>query len=311
MMLRDAISMDFCQRIEINVAIPGGFMNRSILFLAICFSWSVMGEPISLNAIAVTESGNPQGEALVLLHGNGSDSESFLPILSALEKTYHILRYDQRGQGKTDYDGVDFSIESMVDDLEMLLKSKSISKAHLLGHSFGSRIAVAFADRYPDQVDSLIIEDMDMLARQPAQPGACTKLAEAMRSLNRVYASQAELRQAIAVYYGPNPQPLDKFIVEQRAGGAIRLVKNPYAPYVWGCVANSTDLDLPLKNFARGVFILRADPSQTAIDPNWLRQFQATRPDAKLAEFPGSHHFIHLFDPARFSEAVLEFLKGI
>ncbi len=64
------------------------------------------------------------------------------------------------GHGKTE-ESVDierYRIEQMANDLKCIFEKLSVSKAHVLGYSMGGRLALTFANLYPQCVCSLILE---------------------------------------------------------------------------------------------------------------------------------------------------------
>ena len=98
-----------------------------------------------------------QGEALVLLHGNGEDSEFFSSQIEAFSKDYHVYAVDTRGHGGTPRGNAPFTIRQFAEDLSGFFDEHGIDRAHILGFSDGANIAMCFALAYPDRVASLIL----------------------------------------------------------------------------------------------------------------------------------------------------------
>lgn len=161
--------------------------------------------------INVKDEGNPSLEAVVLLHGNGMSLESFTQISKALSHQYRVISYDQRGHGFTHYDGLDFSISSMVNDLKIVLDSLNIQRAHLVGHSFGARIALAFAAKYPERILSVVNEDMELRQREAATDEICENYSLQVKQQIADYApyawgcfaNAADLNSTLLDYTGP------------------------------------------------------------------------------------------------------------
>lgn len=114
-----------------------------------------------------TQTGNPSGPLIILLHGLGGSIETFQPILSSLSP--HINRLvcvDLEGFGQTTLSSPDtrLSLPRYVDDLENLVASlqdppRGSSEKNLLfiGHSLGAIISMHYASRHPDQVRGLAL----------------------------------------------------------------------------------------------------------------------------------------------------------
>ncbi len=101
---------------------------------------------------------NPTAEeAVLLVHGYGASSASWAPIVPALAKRYRVLAVDLPGFGKSDRRPGDYSPEALADVLAEVLDRKGIAKAHVLGHSWGSSVVLAFARRHPDRLAKLAV----------------------------------------------------------------------------------------------------------------------------------------------------------
>ena len=102
------------------------------------------------------------GEPLILLHGNGENCEYFKGQIGVFAKCYHVFAIDTRGHGKTPRGDKPFTIRQFAEDLLCFMDDHQIGKAHLLGFSDGGNIAMAFAMKYPDRVDRLILNGADL-----------------------------------------------------------------------------------------------------------------------------------------------------
>ncbi|MEO0421932.1 MAG: alpha/beta hydrolase [Pseudomonadota bacterium] len=100
------------------------------------------------------------GETIVLIHGLGANLAFwFMSVGRVLARDYHIVCYDLRGHGGSDMPRHDYLLPHMVDDLNGLLDHLEIDKAHIVGHSFGARVALAHAIMAPQRQASLTIAD--------------------------------------------------------------------------------------------------------------------------------------------------------
>ena len=106
-----------------------------------------------------------QGEVLILLHGNGENSDYFQGQINEFARYYHVFAIDTRGHGKTPRGNAPFTIRQFADDLLGFMDAQQIGKAHLLGFSDGGNIAMIFAMRYPDRVARLILDSANLDAK--------------------------------------------------------------------------------------------------------------------------------------------------
>ena len=79
------------------------------------------------------------------------------PFLKRLNRKFQVVRYDQRGNGLSDWDIRDLSLDRFVEDLEAVVDAARLDRFALLGTSQGAAIAIAYAVRHPDRVSHLVL----------------------------------------------------------------------------------------------------------------------------------------------------------
>lgn len=79
------------------------------------------------------------------------------PWLSALARRHTLVRYDWRGCGLSDREGVRFSFEDLIDDIAAVRQAARLERFRLFGMSGGAAIAIAYAARHPERVTHLIL----------------------------------------------------------------------------------------------------------------------------------------------------------
>ncbi len=117
------------------------------------------------------ESGNPNGKAVVFLHGGpGGGTEAkhrryFDPAV------YRIVLFDQRGCGRsTPFASlVDNTTWDLVSDIEMLRAHLGIERWQVFGGSWGSTLALAYAETHPERVTELVLRGIFLLRREEIQ----------------------------------------------------------------------------------------------------------------------------------------------
>lgn len=108
------------------------------------------------------------GENLVLIHGLGANLAFWYPgIASMLSQHYRVILYDLRGHGKTSMPPSGYTIAHMTRDLHALLEHLGVERLHVVGHSFGARVAVNYAILYPHQAATLTVADSQFQCLQP------------------------------------------------------------------------------------------------------------------------------------------------
>jgi len=108
------------------------------------------------------------GPHLVLIHGLGANlSFWYFGAAPFLARTRSLLMYDLRGHGRSSMPQKGYDLHQMVHDLVDLLDFLAIDRVDIAGHSFGARIALAFAALHPQRVRNLIVADTQLRALQP------------------------------------------------------------------------------------------------------------------------------------------------
>lgn len=103
--------------------------------------------------------GNPKGKPAVYLHGGpGSGCNPFYRRYFNPEK-YHLIMFDQRGCGKsTPHNELrENTTQLLVSDIETLRKHLKIEKWLVYGGSWGSTLALAYAQTFPDFVTEMVM----------------------------------------------------------------------------------------------------------------------------------------------------------
>ena len=111
--------------------------------------------------------GNPQGKPVVLLHGGpGAGCSAKMRRFHDPAK-YRIVLFDQRGSGRSTphADLVDNTTWDLVADTEKLRSRLGIERWQVFGGSWGSTLALAYAETHPERVTELVLRGIFMLRR--------------------------------------------------------------------------------------------------------------------------------------------------
>ncbi len=100
-----------------------------------------------------------KGEPLIMIMGFRGTMGIWDPsLLEELEKKYTLILFDNRGAGlSSDTEQDKTTIAQMAEDTAELIQALGYKKAHVLGWSMGSRIAMELALKFPELVESLIL----------------------------------------------------------------------------------------------------------------------------------------------------------
>lgn len=97
---------------------------------------------------------------VVIVHGGPAMDHSYLlPQMAGLAGSCRLIFYDQRGSGRSslNVDTLTMTMDTFVEDLEGIRTSFKLGRMNLLGHSWGGLVAMFYAIKYPENLNSLIL----------------------------------------------------------------------------------------------------------------------------------------------------------
>jgi pimeloyl-ACP methyl ester carboxylesterase len=104
---------------------------------------------------------------LILLHGLADCALVWSSLAEHLADRYQIVAPDLRGHGESSKPLENYSSSEIIADLEALMAHLGWNQAHVLGHSWGAKVATIWATRNPQRFSSLILVDPFYIDRLP------------------------------------------------------------------------------------------------------------------------------------------------
>jgi proline iminopeptidase len=124
------------------------------------------------NRIYYEQSGNPDGKPVVFLHGGPGGGVSAWHRRFFDPQKYRIVLFDQRGCGRSLPHVSDPRAElrfnttwHLVADIELLRRNLGIPRWQVFGGSWGSTLALAYAETHPDSVSEVVLRGIFTLRR--------------------------------------------------------------------------------------------------------------------------------------------------
>jgi pimeloyl-ACP methyl ester carboxylesterase len=125
-----------------------------------------------------------RGPVLLLIHGIGDSSATWLDVIEDLAQDHTVLAPDLLGHGASDKPRGDYSVGGFANGMRDLLVLLGVESATLVGHSLGGGIAMQFAYQYPQMAERLVLvasgglgDEVNPVLRLAAVPGASHVLA--------------------------------------------------------------------------------------------------------------------------------------
>lgn len=105
--------------------------------------------------IAFTRAG--RGPALVMLHGAPSDSRTWQWMLPDLARDHSVIAWDAPGFGESSDIDDSWRAPQFADALAAFVAELGLERPHLVGHSFGTMVALSLFQRHPAVPASLVL----------------------------------------------------------------------------------------------------------------------------------------------------------
>ena len=246
-------------------------------------------------AISYREAG--AGQALVLLHGIGSSSASWLFQLEGLNGC-RLIAWDAPGYGESDFlKSREPRVFEYADALHAFLERLLLKDVVLVGNSLGCLMAAAYAAAHPERVRSMLL-----LGPAAGHGGDKKKLEERLKQLDDLGPEGlAEKRSPTLVAASSPPIALELVRWSQR-----RIRPDGYRQAAH-CLANGRLAD-DARQFRKKVLV--ACGTEDIITPEaGCKAIAAAFPKAEYRSLAGLGHAPHVEDPARINAMIAEFAK--
>lgn len=96
-------------------------------------------------------------ENLVLLHGFMENSDIWKFLEPHLSSKFTIIKINLPGHGKSQNTAEILKMEMMAVEVQKVISHLNLEKIHLLGHSMGGYVSLAFAELFPEKLKSLTL----------------------------------------------------------------------------------------------------------------------------------------------------------
>lgn len=115
-------------------------------------------EKILIDGVEINFKIDGEGKPFLILHGWGKGSDSWIEVQKLISgQGYQVIIPDFPGFGKSQPSQKAWGVDDYVEWLKDFTISLGIEKFFLLGHSFGGRVAIKFAAKYPEKILNLIL----------------------------------------------------------------------------------------------------------------------------------------------------------
>ncbi|PLR81213.1 proline iminopeptidase-family hydrolase [Bacillus sp. V33-4] len=263
------------------------------------------------------------GTPVIVLHGGPGSSSYSLQGLKELSKDRPVILYDQLGCGRSDRpeDESLWRINRFVEELAQIREALNLDEAHILGHSWGTTLAAAYALTQPAGIKSVIFSSPCLSAPLWEQDQKRNieklplKIQETIKRCEENGTTDSEeFKEAIGEFNKRFVCRLDPYPQWLKEGAHF---KNPEVYQImWGpsefsvmgnlktfdCTSQLKEITCPTI-FTCGRFD-EATPAST-------EYFSSLASNSSFHVFENSAHLPYVEEPEEYLEVIYEFLKSV
>jgi len=264
--------------------------------------------PVGDGDLVVAEFGPADGPVVLALHGVTSSSRAWLALARNLPEA-RILAPDLRGRGRSRDLPPSTGLRHHAEDLSALVDALGLGRVPVAGHSMGAFVAVSFAARRPDAVESLLLVDGGLPLPKPAGIPDDGLTAAVLGPVLRRLETEYPDRDAYLGFWRSHPAFADDFGPEIAAYAEYDLVGEPPhlrpATAPAAIAADALEIYGPewyldaLAGLGVPVRLLRS-PLGLLAEPDGLYGHLGSPPEAPVPviDVPGTNHYtILMTDP--------------
>jgi proline iminopeptidase len=266
--------------------------------------------------------GSGTATPVILVHGGPGFASYYMKSLEALSSDRRVVRYDQLGAGASDglTDTTKMTIPHFVAELDSLRSHLGYDKVHLVGHSWGTILALEYYRAHPEHVTSLTLASpaLDIPAWEKNARQLLTTISDSAQRAIRV-------REAEKKFDAPDYQ---------------NALMEFYGKYVWRR-PDSANLDSTFKTLNQAIYGYMQGPSEFTItgtlkrydatpflkdvkvpvlytvgefdeaSPALVKRFSSMTPGSAYVVIPGAAHITEWDAPEAMNKAIREFLSDV
>jgi pimeloyl-ACP methyl ester carboxylesterase len=243
--------------------------------------------------------GDASNPAVLMLHGLGSSSAGYRAQFAGLSPEFHVIAWNAPGFGASSpISGHNAGIDDYADALEAFLRALGVKRlSALVGSSWGSIVALAFARRYPALVGSLVLSAPNVAKGRVVGEARDAELDSWLRTADTsIPVSRAAIADRLLTPHTPAVvrQHVERLRDAMTTDGWRQAIRSLFTVYTPDIIA---EVRCPIA-------ILSGTLDQVAPHRDHAELLLAAAPRATSHSFEDYGHMLKLEAPARFNAIV-------
>lgn len=242
------------------------------------------------------------GPEVLLIHGIGSSSADFNPVIKQMAAFCQPITIDLRGHGASGQPASGYHYQDYIRDLDIVLADLQMENPIIVGHSLGGIITLMWAAMNPDIPRALLIED------SPLRSGGDFREAfDGWLMLNAL--PQAAAR----AWYESKNYHWSAELLDQRSFDMVNTARAAIEELRELSLANNgLDSFATISAITAPLLFLQGDPETgSMVMPDDLAALQQRLPQMEVEQFTGAGHTIHRSHPNEWLERVRNFIEAL
>lgn len=242
--------------------------------------------------------------AVVFLNGTMQTTFNWRPHARFFKDSFSVILYDARAQGKSDLGKKKLSLDLHLKDLFGLLDHLKIKKAHLAGLSHGAYVALAFASKFPDFVDRLVLCSAGIKTN-----GKVKNVVRSWLEILKHDGLEALARSVLPMAFGEKFLKTNKKITDQMVKAIVLRNKKDALIAQFKAMNHYSPFPLSGEKITCPTLVISGSKDQL-VNPKEARQL-ADFCGGRHEEIPGAGHSVPVETPELFNKVVLKFLNPL
>ncbi len=253
---------------------------------------------------------------IVLLHGLRGFSGTWRAVATALSDRFRLIAFDQRGRGESDWDPqCNYYTDAYLADLEDIVDQLGLERFVLVGHSMGGTTSYVYADRHPERLLGLIVED---IAPGSSVSGAgAQRIRVEMQALPSAFGSWSQARR----YWQTLRPTLNPAAIEQRLAESLRELPNGRIGWRYDAEGirrtrlspdptRIVDLWPIVERLRTPTLVIRGERSDFC-DASTVTMMSSRNANIRAVSIPEAGHYAHDDAPGAFLAHLTDFLAAL